>query len=333
MAESLDSMSDRPVEKDPGGSGGTSSEGADVLAEVLDRLGLESRLFCRSELRAPWAMGLPSGDFAHFHAIERGGAWLSVPGGTPLALTAGDLVVLPHGGGHQLADAPGRGAVALESLLQPRPGGACSIIRHGGDGPETWMICGSFRFRRRRGHPLLSLLPPVLQLRSSGGRAPEWLEATLRQIAAESRDPRPGSRAVISRLTDVLFIQVVRAWIDARPEGKGSWLDGLRDARIAAALGLIHQQPERAWTVAALAAQVGMSRSPFAARFSRLVGEPPLGYLSAWRVQVAADLLRSERMSLAEVAMRVGYESEAAFGKAFKRRLGISPGAWRRQAA
>ncbi len=240
-------------------------------------------------------------------------------------------MVLPHGRGHQLADSQGRRAVPLERLLAGNRSGRCAVLHHGGGGPETLLICGAFRFRQRHGHPLLSLLPEAIHLRGDGGRAPEWLDATLKFLASEARSARPGRETLVSRLTDVLFVQVVRAWLAEQPQGRGGWLGALRDPRIGAALAAMHEHPERPWTVGTLAALAGSSRSPFAGRFAALVGEPPLAYLTGWRMQVAARLLLSGRSSIGEVASRVGYASEPAFSKAFKRAMGVAPGAYRRQ--
>ena len=331
MRRSPRSLSKRPNPQD---GPAYPAPAVDVLSDVLAHVGLTTRVFCRSELSAPWAMALPASGYAHFHAVERGSCWVQVDrGGKPLALSAGDLVVVPHGLGHRLSDAPGRRALPLEALLANKQGsGACTYVEHGGHGPRTSLICGSFQFARRDGHPLLQLLPQLLVLRGEAGRAPDWLEATLGFLASESRAARPGAQTVMARLTDILFIQVVRAWIEQQRGPQGSWLAALRDERIGAALAAIHERPEHPWTVAGLAWRVGMSRSPFAQRFTACVGEPPLAYVFRWRMQRAADLLRRERTSVAEVASRVGYDSEAAFSKAFKRAMGMAPGAWRRDA-
>jgi AraC-like DNA-binding protein len=305
-------------------------DGPDVLTDVMASLRLRGRLFCRSELSAPWSLALPASELAHFHAIERGGGWVRLDGeerSHPLA--AGDLIVLPHGRGYTLSDGPKAAAVPLASLVQEPGSGVCAVLRHGGDGPVTSMICGSFHFEGREGHPLLSLLPPLIHIPGDQGRSAEWLDLTLRFLAQEARHPRPGSETLITRLTDILFVQVVRSWIEGQPEGGGGWLGALRDRQMGAALGMIHREPQRTWSVASLASAVGMSRSAFAARFTTLVGEAPLAYLTRWRMHLAADLLRGKGLTLSEVAGRVGYESEAAFSKAFKRQVGTSPGAFR----
>ncbi len=310
---------------------GWRASAADVLTSVMDAVRLRSRVFCRSELRAPWGLALPRSEYGHFHVIERGGAWLRVEGQQPVALAGGELVVVPHGTGHTLTDSLTTKARPLAAAGRPGDGG-CVVMRGGGRGAETQFVCGSFRLERREAHPLVELLPPLIHLRPAETPAAEWLEATLRFIAWETREAKPGTETIVSRLTDVLFVQVLRAWVTTLPEGGGGWLGALRDPQVAAALAHVHRSPERRWTNASLAAGVGMSRSRFAARFTRLVGEPPLGYLSRWRLLTAAGLLHDSALSLGEIAARVGYESEAAFSKAFKRRFGSPPGAYRRRA-
>jgi AraC-like DNA-binding protein len=328
MSQNLVSLSDRPS------TAGWRADAADVLTTVMDAVRLRSRVFCRSELKAPWGMALKRSDYAHFHVIERGGAWLRIEGHEPVALAGGDLVVVPHGTGHTLTDSLATKARPLAEMAGRRASeSGCVVMRGGGEGAETQLVCGSFRFERRDAHPLLELLPPLIHLRPVETPAAEWLEATLRFLAWETRESKPGTETIVSRLTDVLFVQVLRAWVETAPEGRGGWLGALRDRQIGTALAHVHRSPERDWTNASLAEAVGMSRSRFAARFTTLVGEPPLTYLSRWRLETAAGLLQDGALGLAEIAARVGYESEAAFSKAFRRRFGAPPGAYRRRAA
>jgi len=310
------------------------AEATDVLTTVMDAVRLRSRVFCRSELRAPWGMALGRSDYAHFHVIERGGAWLRIEGQDPVALAGGDLVVVPHGTGHTLTDSLATKARPLVEMAGRRASeGGCFVMRGGGEGAETQLVCGSFRFERRDAHPLVELLPPLIHLRPAQTPAAEWLEATLRFLAWETREAKPGTETIVSRLTDVIFVQVLRAWIESLPPGRGGWMGALRDRHVGAALALVHRSPERDWTNASLAEAVGMSRSRFAARFTALVGEPPLTYVSRWRLETAAGLLQDGALGLGEIAARVGYESEAAFSKAFRRRFGVPPGAYRRRSA
>jgi AraC-like DNA-binding protein len=205
-------------------------------------------------------------------------------------------------------------------------------MRFGGNGANSTLVCGAFKFEDRRHNPLLGVLPPLVLIKGEEGRAVQWLEPTLQFIACEAASGRPGAQTIISRLADVLFIQIVRGFLVSTPENQRGWLRALSDAQIGTALSLIHQNPENPWTVATLASKVGMSRSTFAGRFAELVGEPPLHYVTRWRMQKAAALLREGTTTLAEIADRVGYESEAAFSKAFKRWVGTAPGAYRKTA-
>jgi AraC-like DNA-binding protein len=254
-----------------------------------------------------------------------------------LLLTSGDLVALPHGHEHVLRDVDGSDVVSLQSLLDCTDASErrqqARQLRVGGEGAVTTLVSGSINFEDRRNNPLLAVLPPVIPLLGEAGRSVPWLESTLQFIACEATARRPGAQTVISRLADILFIQIVRGHLAALGEATGDgpgWLGALAEPQIGAALSLVHQRPEQSWTVASLAQRVGMSRSAFASRFTRLVGEPPLHYVTRWRMQKAAGLLREGRSTLAEIAEQVGYESETAFSKAFKRAVGSSPGAYRR---
>ena len=309
--------------------------GDDVLTSVLRSMRLQGSVFCRAELSAPWGIALEPQDYAHFHVLEQGNAWLRLRGEErPQPVGEGDLVLIPHGGGHSLTDEPTTPPVPLGSLVKCLgPGGQYDVIHFGGGGGATRLICGAFRFGASARHPLLAALPPVILVRGSAGRPAARLEPILDFLGDEARRDQPGAEMVISRLNDVIFIQAVRAWMETRPRTESGWLGALRDPQIGQSLALLHLHPERPWTVAALAVEVGMSRSPFSARFARLVGEGPLSYLRRWRLQMAGDLLLREPLSVAEVATRVGYQSEAALSRAFRREWGVTPSAYRRRGA
>lgn len=309
----------------------TAINAPDVLTDVLQTLRLYGRVFCWSQLSAPWALSLPASDFAHFHVIERGGAWLRLAGEKEAhAAASGDLLIVPHGQGHVLSDSPHTKPVPMLRLLKGSKA-ACHLMQHGGGGAQTQMICGSFQFENRGQNPLLAVLPPFIHIKSGHGQMAEWLQMTLRLLATETRNKRPGSETLITRLLDIIFVQAMRTWIESLPPDQHGWLSALRDPKIGTALGLMHREPQRAWSVGELAAEVAMSRSPFAARFTTLVGEPPLAYLTRWRMHLASTLLTRDGLNVSEVAGRIGYESEAAFSKAFKRFFGQSPLAHRRQ--
>jgi AraC-like DNA-binding protein len=257
---------------------------------------------------------------------------LLLDGAEPRRLEAGDVVLLPHGHAHALADDPGtRAEPLLELIARHTTGPGHCPLTFGGDGERVTLICGYFTFSSSDVHPLLSVLPPLIIVHGEGGRARSWLESTLDLIADESVHDRPGGETLINRLTEALFIQVLRSHLAEDHDGSSSWLAGLRDPQIARALGLIHREPQRRWTIDDLAAAVAMSRSGFAARFRDLVGEPPLTYLTRWRMLVAATHLRDAGLTLPEIADRVGYQAEASFSKVFKRLWGVAPAAYRRQ--
>ncbi|MBK7586430.1 MAG: AraC family transcriptional regulator [Myxococcales bacterium] len=305
----------------------------DVLTDVLQTVRVSSVCYGRVELGAPWGVQVEKAEAASFHVLLRGNAWLEVDGrAEPVALASGDLFALPHGHAHTLRDSPDTVARPLSEVVTV--GGACTggVLKVGGNGAAATLVCGAFQFEDRRHNPLLNVLPPLVLIRGEEGRAVHWLEPTLQFMACEAASGRPGAETVVSRLADILFIQIVRGFLASTPESQRGWLRALTEPQIGAALGLIHQDPREPWTVATLASKVGMSRSTFAGRFAELVGEPPLHYVTRWRMQRAASLLRDGKSTLADIADRVGYESEAAFSKAFKRWVGAAPGAYRRSA-
>lgn len=303
----------------------------DVLTDVLQTVRVSSVCYGRVELGAPWGIRVPESEAASFHVLLRGNAWLEVEGaGEPVALASGDLFALPHGRAHTLRDALDTPAIPIAEIVGCADDCSTASLKVGGNGTAATLVCGAFQFEDRKHNPLLNVLPPLVLIKGEDGRAVHWLEPTLQFMACEAASGRPGSRTVVSRLADILFIQIVRGFLSSTPASQRGWLRALNEPQIGAALGLIHQDPRQPWTVALLASKVGMSRSTFAGRFAELVGEPPLHYVTRWRMQRAASLLREGRATLADIADRVGYESEAAFSKAFKRWVGAAPGAYRR---
>ncbi len=300
----------------------------DVLTDVLETLRVRAACSGRVEGFAPWGIDVPASEFAWFHVILEGRAVLTLDGEEPLELFAGDLVALPHGRGHVLLDGEGASTRPMQRLTAD--GCPRGTSRLGGEGARSAVWSGRIEFEDRRSNPLLAVLPNVITLRGELARQVRWLEPTLAMLACESASERPGAQTVVSRLADVIFIQIVRGHLAKLGREGTGWLASLADAQVGGALALVHQNPERNWTVQELAQRVAMSRSAFAARFTRLVGEPPLHYVTRWRMQKAASLLRDGQASIAQVAEAVGYDSEAAFSKAFKRALGTAPGAYRR---
>ncbi len=294
----------------------------DDLSAVLDAVRMRGQMYCRLEARAPWAMRAKGSPVATFHGVVRGDAVLQVPGEPDVRLAAGDLVLLSHGSGHAIGDAPDRESVPIEDVL----GGADGswLVRCGGRGAQTVLVCGGFS-AGRDGPPLLSLMPPILHVQGS-----ERVQLLLTLLSAEGGARTPGADVLVARLTEALFVEVVRAWLGKDEGQTGAWIRALRDTRIARALTLVHQKPSREWTVATLAREVGMSRSGFALTFAQLLGEPPLSYVQQWRLYAARSMLRESAHAIAQIAERVGYDSEASLSKAFKRRYGMPPGAYRK---
>jgi AraC-like DNA-binding protein len=303
----------------------------DPLGEALHFLRMSGSFYCRSELTAPWGLSLPpEPNSLWFHVVNQGQCWLESDDGEPRHLQTGDFALVPHGEGHRLSSEPGAAAPRVETLQYDYASDRYAILRHGGGGAPTQVVCGTVRFGHPAARTLVTLLPRLIVI---DGRAPtveaDWMQSTLRLIAAEARDLRPGGEAVITRLSDILVIQAIRSWIVDDPGGRTGWLGALQDPRIGRALSLVHRDPAHRWTVATLAHETAMSRSAFAARFTELVGEPVMQYVTRWRMQAALDWLQHDDVGVAELATRLGYESEAAFSRAFKRTVGVSPGAAR----
>jgi len=302
----------------------------DTLTDVLRDLRLESSFYARSELKAPWGLSFTVSDGPSFHMIVAGCCWLRIDA-ERIPLRAGDLVLLPHGEEHQIADPPEAEAVSLVALPSERVGQNAALLCYGGDGPAALLICGGVRFAGPLAHPLLDLLPRVLLHRDEQETAHAWLDATLAMLGAEALSLRPGSAAVMTRLADILVLQTIRVWLERDKGRRFGWLRALSDPDIGSALALIHRRAEDPWTVASLAREVHLSRSVFAERFSRLVGMSPMQYVTRWRMSLASSWLREEHMTASEAAHRLGYSSEAAFSRAFKRHHQMPPGAFRRE--
>jgi AraC-like DNA-binding protein len=306
------------------------TSGTDVLADVLDSLGLKGRIFCRCELSAPWAIGLAAGDVSHFHIIERGTCWLRLHGERDgIALEEGDMLLVIRGRGYQLSDDPGTPPIPLADLAGGSEWGPHAVLRHGGGGNAANLLCGAFEFEGPHAQSFLRVLPEWIRVRKDEPRGNEWLDSTARFLLREAEHPEMGAATIVTSLIDVLLVEALRIWLREQPAGGAGWLGALRDPSIGAALGLMHHAPEKQWTVPALSAAVGLSRSPFAAKFTALVGQSPMSYLKCWRLQRAAALLRHDAVALSSVAEHVGYESTAAFSRAFTRFFGVSPGRYR----
>jgi AraC family transcriptional regulator, alkane utilization regulator len=300
---------------------------ADPVSEVLRVIRVRSTIYCRSELRAPWGFGVDGHGSPAFHVVTDGRCWLEVEGrADQVQLGPGDLVVLPTGRRHWMRDHPDTPAIALEEILRGTPLADGRRLRYGGLGARCALLCGGFGLAGGDAHPILRSLPVLVHIRGSGGQPVPWVAATLALLSAEAASDAPGAEEVASRLADALLAQALRVSL---ADGAGAL--ALRDPQVATAIERVHRQPGHAWTVGELAAGVGLSRSAFAARFRELVGEPPKRYITRTRLAHAAALLHKSDASLAEIAARAGYATEFSFSKAFKRRFGLAPGAYRRQ--
>jgi AraC-like DNA-binding protein len=297
----------------------------DILAEVLDRVRLGGTLLFHFELGHPWNLALPARPYALFHYLSRGSAILALEQGRELHMAEGDFVVVTRGEPHLIYS--DRRTKPLPILDLDRLPGRLGVVRHGGAQPLSTMICGNFTVAQPSRGSVLELLPPLLLLKpmEDGG----WLEAILQRMVSESALERPGQAVALSRLTEVLFVEVLRSWIKSLAPGEGGWLGAMADPHIGPALQLIHERPDRSWTLGDLGQSVGLGRSAFSDRFTRLVGQSMYRYLIARRMAEAAFLLETSDEGIARIASRVGYETAAAFSKVFHRHHGLSPGRYR----
>jgi AraC-like DNA-binding protein len=320
---------------------------SDVLSDVLRAVRLTGAVYFDFELSSPWvAEAPPSQQIAatvmpgaqrviEYHLIARGACWGHQVGSDPVRLNEGDLIVFPQGHAHILSSAPGMRATPDLSMFA-RPSKALPIVYElGGGGPErARIVCGFLGCDERPFNPLLTALPPVIHLPASSHSAATagWLTTLLNIAVQESGSARAGSENVLARLSELMFVEAVRRYIEALPAAETGWLAGLRDPVVGQALAALHAGPTEPWTVERLARLVGSSRSIFAERFTELVGHPPMQYLALWRMQLASRLL-VDGGQVASIAGAVGYESEAAFSRAFKKLVGRSPATWRREVA
>ncbi len=301
----------------------------DVLTEVLNTFELQGWLSSRRELVPPWRYDFAASKDSMFHVISFGGAYLQVAGeAEPMRVEDGDVLLFPTGHPHSLYDDP-LSPLTRFVQLDYNPHRGHQIVNHEGEEPALLMLCGAFHFAYPSGFPLLHRLPRLIHIPGAQGRMAPGLADIVSLIARESASQQPGAAVVLRRLTELLFIQVIRCWIDQQAAASIGWGAALRDQPIHAALGLLHQSPEHKWTVNELAGAVALSRSAFSARFTELVGEPPMTYLTRWRMLRATRLLKNE-VSIEAIAELLGYESAAAFRKAFKREIGIPPAQYRR---
>ena len=304
---------------------------SDPLAETLHMLRLTGTLYCRGELTAPWAIAIPRLEGVMSFVVATSGAlWLELDGMEPRLLSQGCLALIPHGTPHVISSVAGLAGEPLFDLPVEKVSERYEIMRHGGGGEMTRTMYGVVRFDDVAAEHLLKLLPQIIGIDAWDDQTGGWLQSTLRFIASEAASLKPGGETVITRLSDVVVIQAIRSWLETAPTSETGWLAALRDPQIGKALALMHRRPGEDWSVDTLALQVSMSRSAFAARFANLVGQTPLRYLTEWRMRMARSRLIETTDALAAISGDLGYQSEAAFCRAFKRVFGKPPGSIRR---
>ncbi|MGB8434105.1 MAG: AraC family transcriptional regulator [Burkholderiales bacterium] len=317
----------------------------DVLSDALRVLRLTGAVFLDAEFTAPWCVLSrsdrpvtrplpPGGNVIFFHHLTEGHCKIRLAsGGEPLEIEAGDVVILARDADHFLGSDLQLVPQPSDDLVRPAAANGLMTIRHGGGGETTRFACGFLICDERLSRPLLEALPRIVRVPVGEGPATVWMRSLMQMGTHETAASRPGGETVLAKLSELLFAEALRRYIELMPEDRIGWLAGLRDRFVGRALGLMHERPGHQWTVDELAGKVGLSRSALAQRFAGLVGQPPMQYLTRWRLTVAAQRLRAEHASLASIAAECGYDSEAAFNRAFKRELGTTPAAWRRNTA
>jgi AraC-like DNA-binding protein len=316
----------------------------DALSATLRVVRLVGAIFIQARFTAPWCYQSPRADVAApvlepgaerlvvYHFITAGECYVELEGRDPVRLTAGDIVVFPQGDAHRMSSAPGvppaRGA-DLAELFARRP----RQIAYGGGGATTSLICGYLACDERLAKMLLAGLPPLLKVSARGSAAGSWLESSLGYALAEARSPRAGGAGLLAKLAEVLFIEALRLYMSEPSGDRTGWLAGVSDRTVGAALTALHERPAQAWTVEDLARAANTSRSVLAERFQRLVGVSPMQYLLQWRMLLAANLLASSNAPLTRIAEDVGYQTDTAFSRAFRREYGAPPATWRREHA
>ncbi len=316
----------------------------DALSQTLRVVRLVGAIFLHGRFTAPWCYQSPHADAAApyleptaervviFHLVTEGDCWVELGAMPPLHLTAGDAVIFPQGDAHRMGSQPGlppASGARLHEVLARRP----RMLAYGGGGATTKLVCGYLACDARLARMLLAGLPPIVKVGVRGSTAGAWLEASLRYALVEARSPRPGGQGVLAKLAEVLFIEVLRIHMNAQAEGRTGWLAGVNDRVVGAALRALHAEPARPWSLEELARLAGTSRSVLAERFPLLVGQTPMQYLAHWRMLLASNLLTHSNAPLARIAEEVGYQTDTAFSRAFRREYGMPPAAWRRRQA
>jgi AraC-like DNA-binding protein len=323
----------------------------DALSDVLSAVRLTGAVFLEMQMRENWSyltaparaiadVIMPEADHViSYHLLLSGQCYARLPEGEPVKLRAGEVVMFPGGDRHILATGSRSGLrmqptdISGESLHLMLKRGEVTPLREGKTGDATRIVCGFLACEGRMADPILQSLPRMLRVNLRGSGTAAWVQSSIQFSMAQSAAQRPGSAMVLARLSEVLFAEAVRQYMDNVPEAQAGWLGALRDRHVGRALALLHERPTTAWTLERLSREVGLSRSALGDRFSSLVGKAPMQYLTSWRLAMAEARLRRREGSILRIATDVGYESQAAFNRAFKREFGLPPAAWRRQRA
>jgi len=314
----------------------------DAFSEVLSGVRLKGAMFFSAEFSAPWRLSTPhcrvlapalvpgAAHMVVYHFVVEGTARAGVEDGPDVDLSPGDIVAFPHGDPHYLSAGAGTKPLESAALLQRITTGDLSPMQAGGGGPITRFVCGYLTLDPLLCGPILESLPPILKVNVRTDRAGQWLEQSILHLLEEAASDRAGSDAMLAKLSEALFVDTVRRHVAGLPNQSTGWLAGARDPVVGKSLALLHKRPEHPWTIAELATSVGVSRSALVERFTRYLSDPPMAYLTGWRLRLAAQALTTSPKGVADVAAAVGYESEAAFNRAFKRAFGMPPARYRR---
>jgi len=315
----------------------------DLLSDLLGSMHLSGAVFLRTEFREPWSILTPDACLlAHllrlrsertipFHIIAEGGCRLEMEGHEPVWLDEGDAVLLPYGNAHVLSGRNRSDTVPVGALVPPPPWDGIQVLRHGGEGTPTQLVCGFLQCDELRFHPILRHLPGIIHVSPTAAPGDEWLAGTIRHTAHEACQARPGARCVVPLLTELLFVEILRTHMQSLSSDEVGWFAALNDPVVGVALKCLHAAPLAPWDVDGLARRVGVSRSVLAGRFRHFLGQPPMQYLTHWRLQLAAQTLKESTLPMKRIAEQAGYESEAAFSRSFRRHFGQPPAAWRKQ--
>lgn len=318
----------------------------DPLSDVLETIKLSGVIFLRANLGDRYGVAMPPPTLSHpllkpptpehrlvmFHIVRDGAGYVEIEREEPRRLETGDLIIVFDDVVHAVVDRPGQETVQSKDVPVIYAPTATPPAVELGQGPPTMrLVCGMLQFVERGLSPVFSALPPYLHIRRDDGPSSRWLQGNLTHIIDEVESGRPGTEALLSRLTELMFVETLRSYLQKLPDEQAGWFAALKDPVVGRAIQALHERPAHPWTVAELARQVAVSRSVLAARFPQLLGVSPIAYLTRWRIRLATNLLEDGSLSLADVAARVGYESESAFNRAFKREMAVPPATWRKQ--